>query len=297
LTVWGRGMSLALPLALCAAVHALALMMWFGALSLRRILELGQQSPGRSTLLLAGALAMVSGLLWPWLQTGVVMDDARAAIDPALVAQMLTQTSFGRTWLVRQVFVLAALVLSLVPLLSTGRAVYFLVACALASIGLLGHAAGVTGASGTVQRLTLALHLLAAGAWLGALPLLWAGAGRLAAYDLAVVLRRFSRYGVALVSIVVASGVLSAWYRLGGIDPLLRSNYGNILLVKVALVALMGLAALNNRNRLTPALQRPDLDAQAAARRGLRGSIAVETVLGLAVVFAAAALGGAEAPR
>ncbi|HYA65329.1 MAG TPA: CopD family protein [Burkholderiaceae bacterium] len=290
-------MNLELPLELCAAVHAGSLMIWFGALSLHRILGVVQRDDEQRALRVAAAVALGSGVLWPFLQTGVARDDAAAAIDPQLVAQLLTQTSFGRTWLVRQVFVLLALLVTWVPLLQSGRAVYFLVAGALASIALLGHAAGVTGASGTVQRLTLALHLLAAGAWLGALPRLWSLTDDLPVADLAQVLRRFSPYGIVLVSIVVITGTLSAWFRIGTAELLLSSAYGKILLGKVALVALMGLAALNNRNRQTPALERPDLLVQAAARRGLRRSIAVETTLGIAVVLVAALLGAAEAPR
>jgi len=290
-------MSLTLPLALCTAAHAGALMIWFGALSLHRILGVVQQSPERRTLRYAALVALATGLLWPCLQTGLVRDDARAALDPQLIAQMLTQTSFGLTWLVRLGFVLFALLVTWAPLLATSRAAYFLVAAAMASMALLGHAAGATGGFGTIQRLTVALHLLAAGAWLGALPDLWVMTARLPAPDLAKILRRFSPYGIVLVLIVVTTGTLSAWFRTGGIGPLLASDYGRILLGKVALVALMGVAALNNRNRLAPALERLDLLAQAAARRGLRRSIGAETVLGIAVVLAAALLGSAEAPR
>jgi len=290
-------MSLTLPLEVCAALHAGALMIWFGSLSLHRILGVARQGVEPRTLWIAAVVALASGLLWPWLQTGVVTADARSALDPQAVWQLLTQTTFGRTWLVRQVFVLLALLATLVPLVATGRGTYFLVAAAVASIALLGHAAGAPGTFGTVQRLALALHLLAAGAWLGALPDLWALAGRLPSADLASILRRFSPYGIALVSIVVATGVLSAWFRLGGLDPLISSDYGRILLSKVGLGALMGVAALNNRNRLTPKLERPDLVVQAQGRKELRRSITAEAALGFAVVAAAVLLGSAEAPH
>lgn len=288
-------MSLTLPLDVCSAVHVGALMIWFGALSLQRILGVVRHDARRRDLRIAAVVALASGLLWPWLQTGVVMDDARAALDPHLVAQLLTQTSFGRTWFVRVVIVLLAVLVAFVPLLATGRALYFLVASALASAALLGHAASATGSLGTVQRLTLALHLLAAGAWLGALPRLWMLVESAPVSALRQILRRFSPYGMVLVLIVIATGALSAWFRLGAIEPLFASNYGKILLAKVGLVALMGVAALNNRNRLTPALERPDLVVQRAARRSLRQSIGAETALGLAVVMAAALLGSAEA--
>ncbi len=290
-------MNLVVPLELCAAVHVGALMAWFGALSLRRVLGLEMGDAESRALRVAAALALASGVLWPWLQTGVVTDEVGAALDPQQVAQVLTQTSFGRAWLIRQAFVALALLGAVVPALAAGRAVYFLVAAALASMALIGHAASASGAYGTFERLTLALHLLAAGAWLGALPSLWVLAGRLSPIDLAQILRRFSPYGITLVMIVALSGVLSAWIRIGALEALVASNYGRILLGKVALVLLMGAAALNNRNRLTPALERSGIGNLDAIRARLRASIATETGLGVLVVAVAIALGSSEAPR
>jgi putative copper export protein len=122
-------------------------------------------------------------------------------------------------------------------------------------------------------------------------------AGRLASADLARVLARFSRYGVGLVAVVLASGLLSAWRRTGTWDNLTGSSYGQILIVKVAVVAAMGAAALRNRNRHTPRLGHGDMAVQADARAGLRRTIAVELALGLLVIGLAIWLGAAEAPR
>jgi putative copper resistance protein D len=175
--------------------------------------------------------------------------------------------------------------------------VYFLVVAALASLALLGHAAGAAGAGGTADRLALGVHLLAAGAWVGALPALWVLAGRLGAADLAKVLRHFSRYGMALVAIVVLTGLFSAWRRTGAWSALVETGYGQLLLLKIALVGLMGVAALLNRNAHTPRLSQADIGIAAAARTGLRRSIGVELALGMAVIAVAAFLGAAEAPR
>jgi putative copper resistance protein D len=286
-----------LLLNLCTALHAAALMGWFGALSLRRVLGAGQGGGEMRFLQIAGSLALVSGALWPWLQAGVLGDTPDAAWDPAQVAVLLTQTTFGRTWLLREACIVLAALVTFAPLLAIGRGVYFLVVAALASLALLGHAAGASGAFGTAQRFSLALHLLAAGAWVGALPVLWVLAGRLAARDLVRVLRRFSRYGLFLVLIVLASGAVSAWSRTGSWPALLGSDYGQILIAKVALVGGMGLAALANRNIYTPRLAQADTFVQAGGRAGLRRSIGLELVLGLAVIAAAVWLGAAEAPR
>ena len=306
-------MNLQLPLDLCAAVHAGALMFWFGALSLRRVLALEPHPVEATALRLAGALALASGVLWPFLQTGVALDDPGAALDPVQVAVVLRQTSFGRIWLQREALVAMAVGLASFSVLESGRLVFLMVACALGSIALLGHAAGVGGSAGWGQRLVLAAHLLAAGAWLGALPLLWLSARKLPRAVLANALRRFSGYGVKLVAVVLVTGALSAWWRMGALQVMFTSGYGRILLGKVGLVLLMGIAALLNRNRFNPALdpdgtgevrsmqpRAPQFVPEAVrerARRGLIGSIGAEMTLGVFVVLLAFILGSAEAPR
>ncbi len=286
-----------LLLNLCMAIHAAALMAWFGALSLRRVLGAGQGGGEIRFLQLAGATALLTGALWPWLQAGVLGDDPGAAWNPEQVAVVLTQTTFGRTWLLREASIVLAALASVAPLLSIGRGVYFLVAASLASLALIGHAASGTGAAGTAVRLALALHLLAAGAWVGALPALWVLAGRLAAGDLVKVLKLFSRYGVLLVAVVVATGAINAWSRTGSWPALVGTEYGQLLLAKVFLVGLMGLAAVANRNVYTPRLAKRDAFIQAGAREGLRRSLALELVMGVGAIFVAVLVGAAEAPR
>lgn len=299
---------LAWLLALCAAIQAVALMAWFGALSLERVITAAtivRTGAARTELLprllrQAGPIAILAGALCPWLQVGVVLDDPRALLDADQISQVLTQTSFGRIALAREVLVIVAVVAAGLPggfAPAADRATYVLLAAALGSVALIGHAAGIGGALGGIERATLALHLLAAGAWLGALPVLWVLADRQGSAEMAQTLERFSRFGAVLVVLVLASGTLSAWYRLGGAQLLFTSGYGRILLGKIALAGAMGAIALFNRKRLTPALKRPDLQEQLRARRALRWSIALETAVGTLVVAVAFVLGSAEAPQ
>jgi len=238
---------LAWLLALCAAIQAVALMAWFGALSLERVIAAAtivRTGAARTELLprllrQAGPIAILAGALCPWLQVGVVLDDPRALLDADQISQVLTQTSFGRIALAREVLVIVAVVAAGLPAgfaPAADRATYVLLAAALGSVALIGHAAGIGGALGGIERTTLALHLLAAGAWLGALPVLWVLADRQGSAEMAQTLERFSRFGAVLVVLVLASGTLSAWYRLGGAQLLFTSGYGRILLGKIALV-------------------------------------------------------------
>jgi len=278
---------------LCTALHLGALMAWFGALALRRLLGAGQGGGELRYLRIFGALALASAALWPCVQAAVLREQAAAAWDPASIALVLTETSFGRIWLVRAAIIALALLASGWPMLAIGRGVLLLVAVALGSMALLGH----SGSAGPLAQGVQALHLLAAGAWLGALPVLVVLAGRLAGRDLARVLQWFSRYGLAIVTVVLGTGVLTAAWRLGGWGALATGDYRRLLLGKIALVAAMGALALRNRNQLTPRLLAPQADAIGDTQRALRRTIASEAALGVAVVLVAVLLAAAEPPQ
>ena len=140
--------------------------------------------------------------------------------------------------------------------------------------------------------LSQALHLVAAGAWLGALlPLLIVV--RDAPLDAAALtVRRFSSLGTVAVTVLAATAMFQGWVLGGGVARTLGTAYGWVLLIKAALfIALIGLAAFN-RFRATPALATARAEN---AKLALQRSIAVETVIGLSIVLAASLLSGARA--
>jgi copper resistance protein D len=282
-------------LVFCMALHAGALAYAFGARSLDRFFELPLTDREASHCHLALAVALASALVWPALQTGYVLEDPGAALDPRRVIEILTGTSFGNAWLARIGLVAAAFALSWNAGIAASRFAFFALAAALASIAMVGHAAAASGATGGIARFTMAAHLLGAGAWFGALPVLHRRAVDTPAQDLAQLLRAFSRYGAVIVAIIVASGLAGAW--INGLRPqaVLDADYGRILCVKLALVAVMGGAALMNRNRFTPKLD-GDPAQVAAAREGLCRSIGIEGIAGAAVIVVASILGFTETP-
>ena len=97
------------------------------------------------------------------------------------------------------------------------------------------------------------------------------------------VLKRFSPIAAVSVAIVAATALLQGAVLSGGLKRLFDTDYGAVLLLK--------LAAANNRLRLTPALASRDSEV---TRRSLALSIGIETAVGLLVVLAAAALSGLE---
>lgn len=138
----------------------------------------------------------------------------------------------------------------------------------------------------------LTLHLLAASFWVGAFAPLCAAARHLAARDAAALLEAFGRAAVWVVGVLVAAGLTFAAVLLKTPVNLLQSDYGRILLVKLALVAaLLGLAALN-KLRLVPALAA----GEESARGRLTRSIALEAAAFAAILCATAVLTSVATP-
>lgn len=93
-------------------------------------------------------------------------------------------------------------------------------------------------------------------------------------------LNRFSRAIPLPFLIMIAAGGLLATVELPALTQLLSSPYGQILAIKIALVACLCMVAIYNRFWLT----RPTLAGDPIARERLRRSIAVEFVLAIAIV-------------
>ena len=124
---------------------------------------------------LAG-LILVSGLAALAYQTAVVTGRASAALDPVAWAQLLARSQFGTVWLVRHglLLLLAALLLlrereqSSADRLAFRGEAWLLAAVGAGAMAWAGHAAAVE-PQGLAAALLDAGHLIAAGAWFGAL--------------------------------------------------------------------------------------------------------------------------------
>ncbi|MDQ0832073.1 copper transport protein [Streptomyces achromogenes] len=94
------------------------------------------------------------------------------------------------------------------------------------------------------------LHLLAVATWLGGLAALLVALYRAPAdrpVDAAAV-RRFSQVAFGSVLVVVATGVYQSWRQLGSWSAFTDTRYGQLLLVKIGLVALLvGIAWISRR--------------------------------------------------
>lgn len=249
----------------------------------------------------AAVLALVTALAWCVFTIASMAGDLSAIAEPALLASVATTTAFGRLWIVR--LALAGLALGLVLPRPAGRRFRIassLVAGALiASLAGAGHGPSPEGPSGWPHLAADGLHLLAAGAWLGAFPplatLLFGPLETAPAVAKAHrALDAFSRIGPAVVALVVFSGLVNGWYLVGPdhLAELATTPWGLTLLVKLALFAGMLALAAAHRWRLVPALAATGGGLNTV--RVLRRTLALEAALGLAILAVVAVLGTLE---
>ncbi|MFD7294155.1 copper resistance protein CopC [Streptomyces sp. NPDC059897] len=91
------------------------------------------------------------------------------------------------------------------------------------------------------------LHLLAVAAWLGGLTTLLVALYRVPTIEGSAV-RRFSRVAFCSVLVLVATGLYQSWRQVGSWSALTGTSYGQLLMVKVGLVAvLVGVAWISRK--------------------------------------------------
>lgn len=245
-----------------------------------------------------------SGALW-FVSVANNMTDDEMSWETARF--VLTETTFGSLCLARlgTIAVLACVLALLtfrpghrLDLLFAGLSAFL-----SASLAGTGHTQVEEGPSHLGHTLADALHLLGAGAWLGGLVgLLYLTAAslrpsasenrRLEAFNAA---HRFSAAGYLAVVTIVASGLVNSWFLVSPLTNLMETQYGRLLLIKVALFTVMvGLAGLN-RFWIVPELAKPAVaGVSAIGLRRLRVHILLEQCLGLAIILLVAFLGTME---
>lgn len=182
----------------------------------------------------------------------------------------------------------------------------------LATVSAAGHAA--SGRLVPLALVTDVVHLGGIGVWLGGLTLLALVLLRRRSQQtpaevgaLEPVATRFSTVASRAVAVIVLTGVIQAWRQLGSVDALMRTTYGQLLLLKVALVVVMlgaatfSLANIRGRRQSAavarPATVSPGPGAAVASEEtsgpdlgALRRSVGVEAAVGVVVLAVTALL-------
>ncbi|WP_031097725.1 MULTISPECIES: copper resistance CopC/CopD family protein [unclassified Streptomyces] len=222
-------------------------------------------------LVVGGWLALTAATLWLLLLRGAYTGSGKFAdvFDLDLLGQVL-QTKSGAA-LVSRLLLLAAAALFVAVLfgsftrredgeekrdltfgLAVGGAV---VAAGLATSWAMAEHAS-TGLQPGIAMPVDVVHLLAVAAWLGGLTALLTALYRAPAETPveAAAVQRFSRVAFGSVLALVVTGVYQSWRQLGSWSAFTETRYGQLLLVKIGLVALLvGIAAVSRRwtGRLT----------------------------------------------
>jgi putative copper export protein len=209
----------------------------------------------------------------------------------------LTMTQSGKVWVLREFYggVLALVIFWFArnkASLKAIRLVFLFVLPLVASRSFTSHAVAVR--DDTLVAVAVdATHFIATGLWGGGLlalfwvlyrgtkrmnlPLAWA----------AETVRRFSRLALGSVPIIFVTGLYQSWIQVGTLNALVRTDYGRVLVIKLALVVgMVGLGALNllsTRPRLLQATQQNG-DELAVAQKAL-ARIGAESFLALLVFF------------
>jgi len=222
---------------------------------------------------IAGAVGVVAIMLRAVAHAATI-DGLAGAFDLDTLRLVVVDSRWGGSW---RWHAATAVTVALASLrLARGRhlAPYALALTAAVIVApWLGHGAG------SVWRGALhSAHLAGTGAWLGTvvvLALVARGTARTeAASSLTPVIARFSPWALACATLAFASGIVLAWTYLGGFAALADTTYGRVLLVKLALVAGIGLCgAINWRG----------VRQGNAPKAGLIQSEAVLAVLAIAV--------------
>lgn len=257
----------------------------------------------RSWLVGSAMLSLLLSIGWLVLMASSMAGTPLWPIDQEAIGGLLTSSAVGAAWKLRVV----ALVVAAVAAMFAARRGLWLSLVMLASgiaIGTLpwtGHGAMDEGAGGWIHLAADFLHLIASGAWVGALLglllLVSRPAAQVDASHLGLThraLHGFGTVGTIVVATVVVTGLVNAWMLVGisNVAALATTLYGQLLLAKLALfAAMLGLASLN-RFRLTPAFEQSIASADHRAALGaLRGSLAAETACVVVILGLVAWLG------
>jgi putative copper resistance protein D len=307
-------------LVLARAVHIGSAMLlvalpFFMLVILRPGLE-AEQSEGYSefcgriiqTLWLAFILEAISGLVWFWFVTAQMSDQSPwGVLDAADLNTVLWRTQFGQLWMGRAVIGVALGValafasrrgIAGQPLLSRAYpSVLITGSVMLVTVAWAGHAASGIHYYG-LHLIADTLHLLIGAVWpVGLIPMggfLWClqqeGKPVLSGHE-ADALRRFSNASVFAVLVLIATGIINGWLMVGSWNALVTTPYGELLLFKVSVVAIM--IGLGGFNRFCLV---PRMEVEPNAHRTLRGTVFAESGLAAVVLLIIGTMGMTAPP-
>jgi putative copper export protein/mono/diheme cytochrome c family protein/peroxiredoxin len=231
---------------------------------------------------------------------------ARFSVDGSVISTFLLKTGVGRIAIIEIGCAVAACIPAVFAWITVKKSstsdLVLLLAALVAGIGLAAFPFNshpvtldqeIAGLSASIA------HRLALGVWLGGLPalILLIGAGpvpddtrRLAA----VILRRFSRLAIIAMSVILVSGTLLTWYLVGNVSSLIGTEYGRLLILKLALLGGIFVIAGGLQRHLLPMLEVKPSDP---TFRSYANRVKLETVVAVLIVVVASDMAGLAPPE
>lgn len=210
----------------------------------------------------AAAWSLISATIMLAIQGGLMGSGWPDVFSVSVWAAVL-QTRFGVVWIWQIILALVTLTVALIAPAKMQRRLIILTVAQFILLAGVGHATMRDGIPGTLQQINHALHLLCAAAWFGGLlPVVYCmrvAKGRWRQQAVSAMMR-FSRYGHFFVAGVLITGIGNALF-ITGFTAFWQSAYGQLLLLKCALVVLMVAIALTNRYVFVPRMRQENPQA------------------------------------
>jgi putative copper resistance protein D len=294
------------PLVIVRGVHFAATAVMTGTLIFREVVAEAASRSARPAAIIVRtqtlrvawiflAVATASAMIWLLLAAASMSGlSFGESMTSDVLSTVVNETQFGRVSeirLVLAVIIAGGLAYDRFP---PARGLALAMSLGLtAALAWTGHAGSTAGAMGVLHLTADTLHLLAAAIWIGGLVslVLLLSVSRNDQTDAGVsfardATERFSTMGVAIVVVVLATGVINAWILVGSWQALIVTDYGRLLMLKVALFGVMLLVAAVNRFWLTPRLALPSgSEPQFKVLRRLARNSMIEIILA-SMIFA-----------
>ena len=208
--------------------------------------------------------------------------DLRGMVDPEMLG-LLWGTPVGTALLLRLVG-LGLLILGLF----TGRTGPLVcVFGSLMSIWSFGHVGHISSQSNGVLDIALMVHLGAVSLWIGILtPLRRLALDATKFATAAEIGHRFGSVATCIVPILIIAGGVMAYSIVGSFTALFGTRYGQMIVVKILLIAIILALAAANKFRFVPRISSGD----PSAARHLANSITAEWLIILTVLVVTAVL-------
>jgi putative copper resistance protein D len=236
----------------------------------------------RGIALVFGGLAIIASLVGFSLKGANLTGDISGMLDLEMLG-LLWSTPVGTAMALR----LCGLGVLIVGLFMARGGLALSALGGITAVWSFGHIGHISDRGSAVLDVALTLHLITVAIWIGILTPLQRLARKTATYaEAAKVGHRFGLVASFTVPALIVAGGYMSYTLVGSIPALIQTGYGQALIIKVLLVAVLLSLAAANKLRFMPRLKVGD----ASAAKHLTTSISIEWVVVVLVLAVTAVL-------